>query len=36
MNCLSNEIKRIIEGFPQENDDGFDAESGFAAFKQYQ
>ncbi|CAF1403495.1 unnamed protein product, partial [Rotaria sp. Silwood1] len=23
---LSNEIKRIIQGFPQENDDGFDAE----------
>ncbi|CAM4958758.1 unnamed protein product [Rotaria socialis] len=32
---LSNEIKRIIEGFPSENDDGFDAEAGCAAFKQY-
>ncbi|CAF4467410.1 unnamed protein product, partial [Rotaria magnacalcarata] len=30
---LSNEIKRIIEGFPSENDDGFDAEAGCAAFK---
>ncbi|CAF5179028.1 unnamed protein product, partial [Rotaria sp. Silwood1] len=27
---LSNEIKRIIQGFPQENDDGFDAEPGYA------
>ncbi|CAF4307148.1 unnamed protein product, partial [Rotaria sordida] len=32
---LSNEIKRIIEGFPQENDEGFDAEPGYAAFKHY-
>jgi hypothetical protein len=32
---LTNEIKRIIDGFPQENDDGFDAEAGYAAFKQY-
>ncbi|CAF1212260.1 unnamed protein product [Rotaria sordida] len=32
---LSNEIKGIIERFPNENDDGFDAEPGFAAFKQY-
>ncbi|CAF1255288.1 unnamed protein product [Rotaria sordida] len=32
---LSNEIKCIVETFPQENDDGFDAEPGFAAFKQY-
>ncbi|CAF3804399.1 unnamed protein product [Rotaria sp. Silwood1] len=32
---LSNEIKRIIEGFPQDNDDGFDAEPGYAAFKHY-
>ncbi|CAF4270169.1 unnamed protein product, partial [Rotaria sordida] len=32
---LSNEIKGIIERFPQENDDGFDAEPGYAAFKQY-
>ncbi|CAF1552774.1 unnamed protein product, partial [Rotaria sordida] len=32
---LSNEIKRIIEGFPQENDEGFDAEPGHAAFKHY-
>ncbi|CAF4190551.1 unnamed protein product, partial [Rotaria sordida] len=30
-----NEIKGIIERFPQENDDGFDAEPGYAAFKQY-
>ncbi|CAF1422265.1 unnamed protein product, partial [Rotaria sp. Silwood1] len=28
---LSNEIKRIIEGFPQDNDDGFDAEPGILA-----
>ena len=33
---LSSEIKRIIEGFPKENDDGFDAEPGHAAFKHYQ
>ncbi|CAF4118090.1 unnamed protein product, partial [Rotaria sordida] len=32
---LLNEIKGIIERFPQENDDGFDAEPGYAAFKQY-
>ncbi|CAF1260607.1 unnamed protein product [Rotaria sordida] len=32
---LLNEIKRIIEGFPQENDEGFDAEPGHAAFKHY-
>ncbi|CAF4322460.1 unnamed protein product, partial [Rotaria sordida] len=32
---LSNEIKGIIERFPNENDDGFDAEPGYAAFKQY-
>ncbi|CAF4203904.1 unnamed protein product, partial [Rotaria sordida] len=32
---LSNEIKRIVEGFPQENDEGFDAEPGHAAFKHY-
>jgi len=32
---LSNEIKGIVDRFPQENDDGFDAEPGFAAFKQY-
>ncbi|CAF4731943.1 unnamed protein product, partial [Rotaria sp. Silwood2] len=32
---LSNEIKRIIEGFPQDNDDGFDAEPGYKAFKHY-
>ncbi|CAF5037176.1 unnamed protein product, partial [Rotaria sp. Silwood1] len=32
---LSNEIKRIIEGFPQDNDDGFDAEPGYSAFKHY-
>ncbi|CAF4828079.1 unnamed protein product, partial [Rotaria sp. Silwood2] len=32
---LSNEIKGIVERFPQENDDGFDAEPGYAAFKQY-
>ncbi|CAF4151643.1 unnamed protein product, partial [Rotaria magnacalcarata] len=31
---LTNEIKRIIDGFPNENDDGFDAEAGCAAFKQ--
>ncbi|CAF4376530.1 unnamed protein product, partial [Rotaria sordida] len=32
---LSNEIKGIIERFPNENDDGFYAEPGYAAFKQY-
>ncbi|CAF5149860.1 unnamed protein product, partial [Rotaria sp. Silwood1] len=32
---LSNEIKRVVEGFPQENDEGFDAEPGHAAFKQF-
>ncbi|CAF3046168.1 unnamed protein product [Rotaria sp. Silwood2] len=32
---LSNEIKRIIEDFPQDNDDGFEAEPGYAAFKHY-
>ncbi|CAF4927915.1 unnamed protein product, partial [Rotaria sp. Silwood2] len=32
---LSNEIKGIIDRFPQDNDDGFDAEPGYAAFKQY-
>ena len=32
---LSNEIKRIIEGFPKETDDGFDTEPGHAAFKHY-
>ncbi|CAF3295340.1 unnamed protein product, partial [Rotaria sp. Silwood2] len=32
---LSDEIKSIVERFPQENDDGFDAEPGYAAFKQY-
>ena len=28
-------IQRSINGFPQDNDEGFDAEPGFAAFKQY-
>ena len=32
---LSSEIKQTIRGFPQENDDGFDCEAGFAAFKHY-
>ncbi|CAF2661454.1 unnamed protein product [Rotaria sp. Silwood2] len=32
---LSDEIKGIVERFPQDNDDGFDAEPGYAAFKQY-
>ncbi|CAF1452415.1 unnamed protein product, partial [Rotaria sordida] len=32
---LSNEIKGMIERFSNENDDGFDAEPGYAAFKQY-
>ncbi|CAF1565529.1 unnamed protein product, partial [Rotaria sp. Silwood1] len=32
---LSNEIKGIIDRFPNDNDDGFDAEPGYAAFKQY-
>ena len=33
---LDAEMKRIIEGFPKDNDHGIDAEPGFAAFKQYQ
>ncbi|CAF4693977.1 unnamed protein product, partial [Rotaria sp. Silwood2] len=32
---LSNEIKGVVDRFPQDNDDGFDAEPGYAAFKQY-
>ncbi|CAF1365937.1 unnamed protein product, partial [Rotaria sordida] len=32
---LTDEIKRIITGFPQDNDEGFDAEPGYAAFKHY-
>ncbi|CAF5137592.1 unnamed protein product, partial [Rotaria sp. Silwood1] len=32
---LSNEIKGIVDRFPNDNDDGFDAEPGYAAFKQY-
>ena len=33
---LLNQIKSIVERFPQKNDDdGFDAEPGYAAFKQY-
>ena len=32
---LSGEIKRIIDVFPQESADGFDAEAGHAAFKHY-
>ncbi|CAF1497080.1 unnamed protein product [Rotaria sordida] len=32
---LSNEIKGIVERFPKENDDEFDAEPAYAAFKQY-
>ncbi|CAF5146701.1 unnamed protein product, partial [Rotaria sp. Silwood1] len=32
---LSSEIKGIVDRFPNENDDGFDSESGYAAFKQY-
>ena len=32
---LSDEIKRIIDGFPKENDDDMDTEAGHAAFKQY-
>ncbi|CAF1071303.1 unnamed protein product [Didymodactylos carnosus] len=31
---LSIEIKRMIEGFPHDNDDGFDAAPRLAAFKQ--
>ncbi|CAF1372469.1 unnamed protein product [Rotaria sordida] len=31
----TDEIKRIITGFPQDNDEGFDAEPGYAAFKHY-
>lgn len=32
---LTEEIRRRIEGFPNENDDGFDCEPGNAAFKHY-
>ena len=32
---LSNEIKRIIEGFPQESGDGIDSEVQMEAFKNY-
>ncbi|CAM2707792.1 unnamed protein product [Rotaria socialis] len=32
---LSDEIKCMIEGMPQDNDDGFYVEPGYAAFKQY-
>ncbi|CAF4234400.1 unnamed protein product, partial [Rotaria sp. Silwood2] len=32
---LSNEIKGILDRLPQENDDGFDAEPGYAAFIHY-
>ena len=32
---LTNQITQIMNGFPQENDDGFDCEPGFAAFKHY-
>ncbi|CAF1470473.1 unnamed protein product, partial [Rotaria magnacalcarata] len=32
---IFDEIKRMVEGMPKDNDDGFDAEPGYAAFKQY-
>ena len=32
---LKNETKRIIDVFPQDNGDGFDAEAGHAAFRHY-
>ena len=32
---LTDEIKRMVNCFPQDNDDGFDAEPDFAAFKHY-
>ncbi|CAF3173456.1 unnamed protein product [Rotaria sp. Silwood2] len=32
---LPNEIKGIVDRFPQENDEEFDAEPGYTAFKQY-
>ena len=32
---LTNEIKRIVDCFPQDNDDGFDTEPGYATFKHY-
>ena len=32
---LTDEIKRTVDCFPQDNDDGFDAEPGYAAFKSY-
>ncbi|CAF5111312.1 unnamed protein product [Rotaria sp. Silwood1] len=32
---LSNEIKRTIESFPKDNDEGFDAEASYASFKHY-
>ena len=32
---LTDEIKRMVNCFPQDNDDGFDSEPGYAAFKHY-
>ena len=32
---LTDEIKRMVNCFPQDNDDRFDAEPGYAAFKHY-
>ena len=32
---LTDEIKCMVNCFPQDNDDGFDAEPGYAAFKHY-
>ena len=32
---LTDEIKRIVNCFPQDNSDGFDAEPGYAVFKHY-
>ena len=32
---LIDENKRMVNCFPQDNDDGFDAEPGYAAFKHY-
>ncbi|CAF1097599.1 unnamed protein product [Adineta ricciae] len=35
LELLTNEIKQMIQCFPEDNDDGFDAQAGFTAFKYY-
>ena len=32
---LTDEIERMVDCFPQDNDNGFDAQPGYAAFKYY-